>query len=327
MNERIGIIAPDSSAKPVPSKEDFGKILVELGEHNERVVVCEADLMRASGTRPFLERFPERHFQFGVAEQNTMAAAAGLALSGKTVFASTFANFASKRACDQVSISIAYNMANVKICGIYAGLTSEKNGGTHISVEDISIMRSIPNMRVVEPADTAELAEITKAVAEYEGPVYFRQPKMFLRNIFNNNYRFTFGKAVEITEGDDITIIACGIMTGVALDAVKELENRGIRARLINMSTIKPLDEEIVIKAAEETKAILTVENHTIIGGLGGAVAEVLAERRINSSFLRLGIMDTFGQTATLDWLLEKNGLSKQHIVNSAIDLIHKKED
>ena len=303
------------------SKNAFGQALSTLGEKHSNLIVCEADLMRASGSKAFLDRFPDRHFNFGVAEQNCMSAAAGLALSGKTVFATTFANFATKRACDQVSISVAYNKANVKVCGTYAGLTCEKNGGTHIGVEDIAIMRSMPNMRVVEPADTAELAEMTRVLCEYNGPVYFRIPKMFFRTIFSENYRFKFGKAVEITQGNDIAIFACGITTGLALDAAEELKKDGIEARVINMSSIKPLDAEAVLKATEETKAILTVENHTIIGGLGSAVAEVLAENGIGTKFRRLGIQDSFGITADLKWLINHFGISKQHIMEAAKEL------
>lgn len=319
---KTNIFALENNPQNEISKTAFGKELSVLGETNKNLIVCEADLMRASGTKAFLDRFPERHFNFGVAEQNCMAASAGLALSGKTVFATTFANFASKRACDQVSISIAYNRANVKVCGTYAGLTSEKNGGTHIGVEDISIMRAMPNMRVVEPADTAELADMTRVLADYNGPVYLRIPKLFKRTIFNDQYSFEFGKATQITKGDDITIIACGLMTGIAFDAVEDLRKNGIQARLINMSSIKPLDAEAVIKAAEETKAILTVENHTIVGGLGSAVAEVLAESGIGTKFFKLGIRDEFGQTADLDWLLDKFGISKSHIIDTAKKLL-----
>ena len=301
----------------VTCKEAFGSILLELGERDNNIVVCEADLMRASGTKAFCVQFPERHFNLGVAEQNCMAAAAGLALSGKKVFATTFANFASKRACDQVSIAIAYNKANVKVCGTYAGLTSEKNGGTHISVEDIAIMRAIPNMRVVEPADPVEVKKIAKVLVEYDGPVYFRQPKMFYRNIFSEKYEFEFGKGKVVFPGNDITLIACGIMTGIAVQAAEEMQTKGLSVRVINMSSIKPIDEEIIITAAKETKAIFTLENHNIIGGLGSAVAEVLAEDKITTYFKRLGIKDQFGQTAPLDWLLEKNGISKEKIIET----------
>ncbi len=303
-------------------KETFGNVLVELGESNENIIVGEADVMKSAGTRPFMERFPERHFQFGVAEQNLMGVAAGLALSGKIVFANTFANFATKRACDQISMSIAYNEANVKICGDYAGLTSAKNGGTHISVEDIAIMRSMPNMRVIVPADTIELADAVRVIAQYEGPVYLRKVRGPMRRLFSDDYRFAFGRAVEMTEGDDLTIITCGITTALAMDAARELERGGLHARVINMSTIKPLDKNAIIKAAETTGAVLTVENHNIMGGLGSAAAETLLEADVHPLFRRMGIGDRFGETATLDWLLENHGLSTPHIVKPVFSFL-----
>lgn len=315
-----------TTSDSISVQETFGKMLVELGAKNEDVVVCEADLMKASGSGLFMERFPERHFQFGVAEQNLMAAAAGLALSGKVVFASTFANFAAKRACDQVSISIAYNKANVKVCGDYASLTTAKNGGTHTSVEDIAIMRAMPNMRVVVPADTIELASAMGVIAEYDGPVYLRKAKGPMRRLFGDDYTFTFGRAVQMTKGDDITIISCGIMTALAIDAAEELRKKGIRARIINMSTVKPLDVDTVIKAAEATGAVLTVENHSIIGALGSAVAEILLEENVHPLFRRMGIKDRFGETATLEWLLENHGLSTPHIVKESEEMVAKKE-
>ena len=296
-------------------QETFGNTLVELGEDNEDIVVCEADLMKASGSRPFMEKFPERHFNFGIAEQNMIAAAAGIALSGKTVFASTFANFISKRACDHVSIAVAYNMSNVKVCGDYAGLSSGKNGGTHSSVQDIAIMRAMPNMRVAAPADTTELAAVMRAITAYDGPVYLRKTRGPMKRIFEDGLIFTFGRAVEISSGDDITIISTGQMTAFALDAVRELEMKGVKATLVHMSSIKPLDIDAILKAAERTGSVITVENHNIIGGLGSAVAEVLAESGIHPKFKRMGISDRFGETATFEWLLDKHGISAPHIV------------
>ena len=306
--------------------ETFGKTLVELGEKNENIVVLEADLMKCSGSRYFMERFPERHFQVGIAEQNMMAIAAGLALSGKIPFASTFANFATKRACDQVSISIAYNKANVKICGDYAGFTSAKNGGTHSSVQDIAIMRSMPNMTVIAPADLTELEKAIKAIVEFDGPVYLRKVKDPMPEIYGENYKFKIGKADVLRYGSDVTLISTGIMTGYALSAADELKEDGIEAKVVNMSTIKPLDTEEVLKSAEETKAIVTVENHNILGGLGSAVAEVLAEN--NPTILkRVGIKDKFGETATFDWLREHNNMDTSDIVQAAKYVVEKKGD
>lgn len=317
----------EATSELISVQDTFGNMLVELGEENEDIVACEADLMKISCSKPFMERFPQRHFQFGVAEQNLMAVSAGLALSGKVVFASTMANFASKRACDQVSISIAYNKANVKVCGDYAGLTSAKNGGTHISVEDVTIMRAMPNMRVVVPADTVELADVMRVISAYDGPVYLRKARGPMRRLFRHDHRFNFGRAIQMTEGDDIAIICCGIMTALAMDAADVLEENGISARVINMSSIKPLDTDTVIKAAKETGAIITAENHTIIGGLGGAVAETLSEGGVHPVFHRMGIRDAFGETATLEWLLEHHGLSTPHIVKAAKDLMAKKNE
>lgn len=297
------------------SKNVFGKVMVELAETNKNLVVCETDLMRCFGTKEFSEKYPRRHFNFGVAEQNCMAASGGMALCGKNVFSSSFANFATKRACDQVSISVAYNRANVKVCGLYAGLTAEKNGGTHIGVEDVAIMRSFPGMVVVEPADTWELEAIIRYMAEYDGPVYFRQPKMYLKNVYQSLPEFELGKGVTLKEGKDITFVACGITVSIVLDAAKVLETEGISVRVINMPSIKPLDSEIIKKAAMETSLILTCENHSTIGGLGSAVAEVMAESPGKAVLARIGIQDEFGVTASLAYQLEKNGLTVEHVV------------
>lgn len=304
------------------SKEIFGKTMVELAETNKKLVVCDTDLMRCFGTKEFSQKYPRRHFNFGIAEQNCMAAAAGMALCGRNVFASSFANFATKRACDQVSISVAYNQANVKVCGLYAGLTAEKNGGTHIGVEDVAIMRSFPGMSVVEAADTYELEAITRFMAEYEGPVYFRQPKMYLKNIYKEVPSFQLGKSVTMREGNDVTIFACGITVSIALDAAEILAGEGIEARVVNMPSIKPIDRDAVIRAAKETKAIVTCENHSTIGGLGSAVAEILAETLEKKPMRRIGIQDSFGMTATLAYQLEANGLVPENIVQQAMKML-----
>lgn len=296
------------------SKEIFGKVITALGKEKENIVVCDTDLMRCFGTKAFSEQFPSRHINFGIAEQNCMAAAAGLALSGKNVFASSFANFASKRACDQVSIAVAYNRANVKVCGLYAGLTAEKNGGTHIGVEDVALMRSIPDLCVIEPADTYELEAVTRFLAAYEGPVYFRQPKMYIRSVYEEVPDFELGKGVTLRGGSDAAVIACGITAGIAVDAAQLLQKEGIDVRVINMPTIKPLDEEIIREAAVQTGRIVTCENHSVIGGLGSAAAEVLAGMKEKAVLHRIGIRDTFGVTASLDYQLKKNGLTAENI-------------
>lgn len=295
--------------------------MVALAKDDSRIVVCEADLMRASGTKVFKKAFPERHFNFGIAEQNMVCASAGLAISGKTVFASTFANFATKRACDQMSIGVAYNKANVKLCGIYAGLTSEKNGGTHIAVEDIALMRATPNVTVVEPGDLEELRQAIIALANHEGPAYLRIPKMYKATVFGPDYQFSIGKAVTVREGNDISLCACGITTGIAVLAANKLAEQGIKAKVINFSTLKPIDRNAVMDAAKTGK-VLTVENHSIIGGLGSAVMEVLSENRCSPAIKRLGLDDVFGQTASLDWQLEKNGISVDGVVRAASEML-----
>lgn len=303
------------------SKEIFGKLMVELGEKYPNIVVCDTDLMRCFGTKAFSQAYPKRHINFGIAEQNCMAASAGLALCGRNVFSSSFANFATKRACDQVSISVCYNKANVKVCGLYAGLTAEKNGGTHIGVEDVAVMRSFPGMTVVEAADTFELEAITRYMAEFEGPVYFRQPKMYFGHVYDHVPKFEPGKADKIKDGGDVAFIACGIMVRVALDAAETLKKEGIEAQVINMSSLKPADSEAILSAAK-TGRIITCENHSIIGGLGSIVAETLVESGIKAKLHRIGIRDQFGMTATLQYQMEANGLTREALAEAAKKLL-----
>lgn len=304
----------EQNKRSLVSKEVFGPLMVELGHEYPNIMVCDTDLMRCFGTKAFMKAFPKRHINFGIAEQNCMAASAGMALCGKNVFASSFANFATKRACDQVSISVCYNHANVKVCGLYAGLTAEKNGGTHIGVEDIAIMRSFPGMLVVEPGDTYELEAITRFLAGYDGPVYFRQPKMYLHQVYDSVPAFEPGKAKQLREGKDVAIIACGITTAIAMDAAELLKKQGIDVSVVNMPSIKPIDRTAILEAAK-TGLILTCENHSVIGGLGSAVAEVLAEENCDTRLVRTGLQDCFGMTATLSYQLEANGLTAEAIV------------
>lgn len=314
----------ETKERSLISKEIFGKLMVELGHEYPNIVVCDTDLMRCFGTKAFMQEFPKRHINFGVAEQNCMAASAGMALCGKNVFSSSFANFATKRACDQVSVSVCYNQANVKVCGLYAGLTAEKNGGTHIGVEDVAIMRSFPGMAVVEAADTYELEAITRYMAAYEGPVYFRQPKMYLRHVYEDVPEFCLGKAKVISEGTDVTLIACGIATGIVMDAAELLKEKGISAGVLNMPSIKPIDREAILQAAANTGLIVTCENHSTIGGLGSAVAEVLAEYKSSAVLERIGIKDCFGMTASLAYQLEANGITKEKIAEQVCACLDK---
>jgi transketolase len=294
----------------------YGATLVSLGEMDDRIVVLDADLMKASGGDQFMKRYAERHFQLGIAEQNLVSVAAGLAAMGKIPFASAFASFLSQRACDQVVNSVAFNRFNVKLCGTYAGLSQEKNGGTHIGVADIAIMRALPNMVVLAPGDCTELGAVLRWAATYEGPVYVRMARGPLRTIFTGEYRFELGKAIRLGEGEDATIITTDITTLEGVVARNTLEARGIYVRHLHLPTLQPIDQDEIFEAAKETKAIVTVENHSRQGGLGSAVTEVVCER-YPVPVLRLGIDDRFGETASLGWLMNKFGISAPHIVEA----------
>ena len=301
----------------------YGKALVELAEENEDIVVLEADLMKATGTKVFQDRFPDRLFQVGVAEQNMIGIAAGLAASGKIPFAHTFAVFAAKRACDQVSISVAYPRLNVKIGGTYAGL-SVAYGATHQSVQDIAIMRSMPNMTVIAPADTIELSKAVKEIARYDGPVYLRTVRGTMPRIFNDDHSFRIGKASILRDGAAATVVSTGIMTSKAIEAARMLEKKGIGVRVINMSTIKPIDEAAIRDAARDTGAIVTVENHSVIGGLGSAVCEVVCSDRcvpVN----RVGIDDKFGLTGPFEWSLKHFKFDVPDIAKAVEDVVARK--
>ena len=259
-------------------RDAFGEALLELGKENENIVVLDADVAHPTRASYFEEEYPQRFFQVGVAEQNLMGIAAGLATVDLIPFATTFAVFATKKACDQVSISIAYPRLNVKVVGTYSGLTTPNTGATHQSVEDIAIMRAMPNIVVVVPADVIELKGAMKAITDYDGPVYLRIARSEVPTIFKDDYQFQLGKAITLKEGGDVTLIGTGVMTARCLEASKILAQDKIDARVINIHTIKPIDKEVIINAAKETGAMVTAENHSIIGGLGSAVSEVLTE-------------------------------------------------
>ena len=305
-------------------REAFGKALVELASENEDIVVLDADVAHPTRASYFEEKYPQRFFQVGVAEQNLMGIAAGLATIDLIPFATTFAVFATKRACDQVSISIAYPRLNVKVVGTYAGLTTPNTGATHQSVEDIAIMRAMPNMVVVAVADVIELRQAMKAIAEYDGPVYLRIARSEVPTIFKDDYQFQLGKAVTLRKGDDITLIGTGVMTAKCLKASKILLQERIEARVINIHTIKPIDEKAIIKAAKETGAIVTAENHSIIGGLGSAVSEVLTDN-FPVFLKRVGINDSFGSSGKLDDLYKKYKLTPIDIANAAREVFARK--
>lgn len=307
--------------KFMATRDAYGEALKELGKTNKDIVVLDADLSGSTKTAVFKKEYPDRFFNVGIAEQNLMGTAAGLATTGKIPFASTFAMFATGRAFEIIRNSICYPKLNVKIAATHAGLTVGEDGATHQSVEDLSLMRSIPNMTVLCPADGVEAKKAIIKASQYNGPVYIRLGRSKEPVIFNQDYNFQIGKGVELKAGNDITIIATGIMVSKALEAGKILENHGISARVINMSTIKPIDEDIIIKAAKETKKIVTVEEHSIIGGLGSAVAEVLVEN-YPVPLKRIGVEDKFGESGTAEDVLKKYGLTVENIVEKVKKII-----
>lgn len=305
-------------------REVFGKTLADLGEVNKDVVVLDADLASSTKVTYFAEKFPHRFFQCGIAEQNMIGVAAGLASCGKIPFAASFAVFVTKRPADQVSVSIAYPGLNVKIVGAYTGLFNGRTGASHMAVEDISIMRAIPGMVIIDPADEAEMRCAVNAAAEYNGPVYLRETRDEWPQVFTS-CDFKIGRASRVKEGNDAAIISSGVMTSVALKAACSLEKEGISARVINMSTIKPIDEEAIINAARDTGAIITAENHNIYGGLGSAVAEVLGEN-YPVPMKRIGIRDILNEAGTNEELLVKYGMSAGHIAGAVKDVVERKK-
>lgn len=308
-------------AKMMATRDAYGEALKELGGTNKNIVVLDADLSGSTKTSVFKEAYPDRFFNAGISEQSLMGTAAGLAAAGKTPFASTFAVFASGRAFEIIRNSICYPKLNVKIAATHAGLTVGEDGATHQSIEDLSLMRSLPNMVVLNPADGIETKKCIQKAAEYKGPVYIRLGRSKVPVIFEEDYDFQIGKGVMLKDGKDVTIIATGIMVAKALEARELLEKEGISARVINISTIKPIDKDIIIKAAKETKGIVTAEEHSIIGGLGSAVAEVVVEN-CPVKVERIGVNDTFGESGTGEALLEKYGLTAENICEKAKKII-----
>lgn len=306
------------------TRDAYGKALVKLGEMNDNVVVLDADLSKSTKTFDFGKTFPERFFNMGIAEQNLIGAACGLATAGKIPFASTFAMFATGRAFEVIRNSACYPKLNVKVCATHAGITVGEDGASHESVEDISIMRSIPNMTVLVPADGVETEQMIFEAAKFNGPMYVRLGRSAVPTLFDENYKFEIGKGSVVRDGNDATIIACGMMVSEAIIAHEALKAEGINVRVINMSTIKPIDREIIINAAKETKAIITAEEHSIIGGLGSAVSEVIVEE-CPVVVKRVGVNDTFGESGTPAELLKKYGLTSEDIVKAVKEAIDKK--
>lgn len=308
----------------IATRDAYGKALAELGGQHPDVVVLDADLSCSTKTNLFAEKYPERFFNLGVAEQNMIGWAAGLAAAGKVPFASSFAVFATARTVDQIRNSIALPRLNVKIAASHAGLSVGPDGASHQAIEDIALMRVLPNMTVVVPADGPQAADATRAIYQHRGPVYLRLGRPKVETVANQP--FILGKAQVLRPGKDATVIACGTLVAEALRAANALAAKGLEIRVVNMHTIKPLDTEAVLAAARETGAILTAEEHTIIGGLGSAVAEVLAESRVPIAFQRLGVMDCFGESGEPDELFKKFGLDAPAIEQRLSQLIQRKE-
>ena len=298
------------------TREAYGNTLAELKD-NENVVVLEADLGHATKSLKFKEVCPQRFFNMGIAEADMIGTAAGLAACGKVPFASTFSVFATGRAFDQVRNSVCYPNLNVKIVGTHAGFTVGEDGGTHQAIEDIALMRSLPNMSIVVPSDDVEARAAVLAAAAYKGPMYLRMARVASPTYHNDSYVFTLGKGEIIREGSDLTIIACGLMVMKAMEAAEQLAKEGVSVRVINMHTIKPLDHKLVIESAEKTGKIITVEEANILGGLGSAVCETVSEY-CPVPVKRIGVRDIFGKSGNPDKLLQEYGLTAEHIIEEA---------
>ena len=308
----------------IATRDAYGQALAELGALNDKVVVLDADLSKSTKTNDFKKVFPERFFNMGIAEQNLLGTAAGFAAEGKIPFASSFAVFAVGRAYDHIRNSNAYPKLNVKIAATHAGLTVGEDGGSHQMLEDIALMRALPNMTVIVPADGVETKQVIMAAAAYDGPVYIRLGRPKVPVLFDESYQFEIGKGVVLKDGADVTLVATGIMVSKAMEAAEALAADGISAAGVNISTIKPLDQQLIIEMAQKTGAMVTCEEHNIYGGLGSAVAEVLVEH-CPVPMARVGVEDSFGESGLPDQLLEKYGLTAANIADKAKAVIGRK--
>jgi len=304
-------------------RDYIGMFLLELGEKNSDVVLVDADFRPASKITGFRDRFPDRFIQVGIAEQNMMGIAAGLSTLGFIPIVSTIATFVSRRACDQVTTSIALSKLNVKILGLYAGLFVGKNGASHQSLEDIAIMRSIANMVVLQPADVVETKQMLEFAVNYQGPIYMRIGRDPVPQFVPDNYKFQLGKSLTLRNGNDVTLMTYGDLVEETMLAADRFEKKGIQARVINMSSLKPIDDEAIVKAAKETGRIVTVDNHNIFGGLGSAVSEVVAEK-MPVRVKRIGVKDVFGKSGTNEQMKEKFGLRAEDIENEVLCFVGK---
>ncbi|MDD5772534.1 MAG: transketolase family protein [bacterium] len=308
----------------IATREACGLTLAKLGRVNKNIIVLDADLSESTKSIIFAREFPERFFNYGVAEQNMTASAVGIASCGKVVFINTFAIFATGRTWDQIRNGVTAGGFNVKIVGSHGGLSVGPDGLSHQCIEDVSLMRAIPEMVVIVPSDRIETEKVIEKAAEYYGPVYIRTSRAKSPNVNNEDYKFEIGKGNILQDGSDVTIIACGVMVEPALNAAKALIEKKIHARVINMACIKPIDKDMIIRAAKETGAIVTVEDHTVIGGLGSAVAEVLGEE-YPVPLKRIGVLDRFGESGEPNELFKKNGMTAENIAEEAKKIILRK--
>lgn len=300
------------------TRESFGEALLELGKENDKIVVLDADLASSTKTNLFAKEFPKRFFEMGIAEQNMMATAAGLASCGKIAFASTFAVFAAGRAYDQIRNSICYPNLNVKVCATHAGITVGEDGATHQMLEDISLMRTLPNMKVLSTSDDKETKWAVNEISKIEGPCYLRLARVGTPDIYDENQKFEFGKGIQIGDGKDATIFATGVTVSEAIKAKEELKKQGINVRVVDIHTIKPIDKDLIIKCAKETDKLISIEDHSIIGGLGTAISEVLTDE-YPKKLIRLGIKDTFGKSGKVDELMKYYNITSEDIINILI--------
>jgi transketolase len=305
-------------------RDVYCQTLIELAKKNDQIVVLDADLMNSMGMMPFLEAFPERTFNCGVQEANMIGVAAGLSMTGKIPYAHSFGPFATRRCFDQIFMSGAYAKSNIRIIGSDPGVTAAYNGGTHMPLEDLGIMRNIPEMTIIEPTDCAMLSDIIRQLATLYGMFYIRLLRRYPVKIYEERSTFEIGKAVKLRDGSDITIFASGIMVDVSLNAAGLLAEQGISARVMNLFTVKPIDKDAIIACAKETGAIVTAENHNIINGLGSAVAEVLVEN-IPTPMERIGVQDLFGEVGPEDYLRKRFELTEENIVKKVKKVLQRK--
>lgn len=301
--------------KKIATRQSYGEILAELGKKNENIVVLDADLSSATKTDIFAKQFPDRFINVGIAEQNLIGIAAGLSSYGKEPFVSTFAAFAAGRAYDQIRSSICYPELNVKICATHSGITVGEDGATHQMLEDLSLMRTIPNMLVMSPSDDVQTKWAIEEISKVQGPVYVRLARLATPVIYNEKQKFEIGKMVQLGDGTDATVFATGVMVSEALKAQEELKTQGINIRVVDVHTIKPIDREMIVKCAKETKKIITIEDHSIIGGLGSSVCEVLSEE-YPSKVIRIGMKDKFGKSGKGEQLLKYFKMNSDAIVD-----------